>query len=857
MNFFNDLKIQKKWVYWFIVLFFCTSGLIACSGSKNSDQAKNSATDTLSPPLSTSAEPQASVDPETPESGPRPEITQEESDQAEGELENYFSAVEDALRRIPRETFDPEAIIQKIGQDPVKLFEWVRDETGLVAYQGSLRGSIGVLMDRCGNSLDRALLLHGLLQLAGNEVRLASGRLSPEKAKEVYQKSRIGNLGRFRKPPEFSLPDQRNVLEESAKEYQLPQADLLKLLNQAQQDRENAARGISEQVKEQTSALLDIIKNDQKAQPKKQAGQGYEALADHWWVQWEKDGEWVDLDPTLPSLQPGETFAEPADTYSPEDLEEALFHTIAIRAIAEQWREGRLEEHTILKHLLVPSMVMGKPIVLRQLPVNWPSDKQLFAARNPAQSFQSAVLEQTQWKAELEIDGKAVEEAYLTAQGDVVEEPVETGSKKAKETGGLGGMFGGLAGGGEDEEKEKKSPAAKGAHLTAEWLEYEIHSPGQPVQTIRREIFDLLGPSLRKKGIPANLEITKEQQAGRNFKIVGQTEFLPLVCRLSSSYMEALAAENMLLHKELFQKLLEEYRSLSPQDALARVSEMRFLPGELYGLALKRFEFSSSAPDTYLDSPNLFAFHSSLGQDEKGELVGSQCLDIVSNDISVSPASKKDPFQVQLEQGVLETVLEAREMSDQERVISTALIFAEAKAQKINWLLIKNGEDRNWESVGLPPDIRARIEEDLTKGYWVIAPVRQVLIGGKPESAWWRLNPDTGNLLGLGASGMGQAMTQYAVKVNIVLQLKTAIQIYADIMRCLATAITSPLRGARPQHDELTIKCIWDVVCKNGHKAAKALLTIEVNWTNIIISQTISWLMGKFCAALWEKGIAR
>jgi hypothetical protein len=100
-------------------------------------------------------------------------------------------------------------------------------------------------------------------------------------------------------------------------------------------------------------------------------------------------------------------------------------------------------------------------------------------------------------------------------------------------------------------------------------------------------------------------------------------------------------------------------------------------------------------------------------------------------------------------------------------------------------------------------------------------------------------------------------MTQYAVKVNIVLQLKTAIQIYADIMRCLATAITSPLRGVRPQHDELTIKCIWDVVCKNGHKAAKALLTIEVNWTNIIISQTISWLMGKFCAALWEKGIAR
>jgi hypothetical protein len=695
------------------------------------------------------------------------------------------------------------------------------------------------------------------LQLAGNEVRLANGHLSPEKAKEVNQKSRSGNLARFRKSPESSLQDQRTVLEELAQEYQLPQADLLKLLAQAQKDRENAARGISEQVKEQTSALLDIVKDDQKAQPKIPAGQEEEALADHWWVQWEKDGEWVDLDPTLPSMQPGEKIAEPETTCSPEDLEEGLFHTITIRAIAGQWKEGRLEEHTILQHLLVPSKVMGKPIVLRQLPVNWPSDKELFAAPNPMESFQSAVLEQTQWKAALEVDGQAVAESYVTAQGDVVDEPAGTASKKPKETGGLGGMFGGLAGGGEEEGKEEKSPATKGAHLTAEWLEYEIHSPGQPVQTIRREIFDLLGPSLRKKGIPAKLEMTKEQQAGRNYKIVGQTEFLPLVCRLSSAYMEALAAENMLLHKELFQKLVEEYRSLSPEDALARVSEMRFLAGELYGLAFKRFEFGASAPDIYLDSPNLFAFHSFFGQDQKGELVGFQGLDIVSNDISVSPAAKEDPFQVQLEQGVLETVLEAREMSDQERVINTALIFAEAKAQKINWLLIKNGEDRNWKNVELPADIRARIEEDLSGGYWVIAPVRQVPIGGKPESAWWRLNPDTGNLLGLGESGLGQAMSQYAVKVNIVLQLKTAIQIYADIMRCLATAITSPLRGVRPQHDELTIKCIWDVVCKNGHKAAKALLTIEVNWTNIIISQTISWLMGKFCAALWEKGIAR
>ena len=854
MNFLKASKRQEKWIPWFIALFFCLSGFIACSGSKNADRAKNSSTNTLSPDLSSTAAPQPSVDPETQKSEPETETTQEESGQTAGELSDYFSAIEDSLTQIPRETFDPEAVVQKIGQDPVKLFEWVRDETAFVPYQGSLRGPIGVLMDRRGNSLDRALVLYALLSLAGNEVRLARGHFSPEEAKEVYQKSNGRNLAPFNPRPELSLPDQRKNLELMAEKYKLHQKDLLNLLAQAQQAQENEARAISEQVKEQTIALLDIVKDNQKAQPKKPAGHEYDALADHWWVQWEKDGAWENLDPTLPSLQPGETLAEPEETPNPEDLGDDLFHSISIRVIAEQCKKGQLEERTVLEYVLTPSKLMGKPIVLRQMPVRWPSDKQLFSARNPMEPLKAAILGQNQWKAALEIDGRAVEEAYLTAQGDVTSGPVADEAKKKEGKGTAGGLFGTIAGG---EEKGKKSPAANEAHLTAEWLEYEIHSPGQPVKTIRREIFNLLGPSLRKKGIPDKLEISKEQRATRNFKILTQTEFLPLVCRLSPAQVETVAAENMLLNRAFFQDLQDEYRSLSPQDVLAQLDELRFLRGELYGLALKRFEFSAAAPETYLDSPNLFAFHSSLGEDEKGEPVGSQCLDIIINDVSVSPAAKGDPFRVQLEQGVLETVLEAQEMSDQGKVINTALIFAEAKAQEISWLLIKNGEDPNWKRVDLPPDVRTRLEEDLSGGYWVIAPVQQVLIGGKLESAWWRLNPITGNILGVGKNGMGQAMTQYATKVDIVLQLKTAIQIYADIMRCLATAITSPLRGAQPQNDELTIKCIWDLVCNYGQRAAKELLRVEVNWTNIIISQTISWLMSKFCATLWERGISR
>ena len=86
-------------------------------------------------------------------------LNEEDRKRAAEKLENLFDALEEAAKEIPRDTFDPKAIVEKVGTDPQKLFEWVRDNTYLVPYRGSLRGPIGVVMDRLGNSLDRSLLL--------------------------------------------------------------------------------------------------------------------------------------------------------------------------------------------------------------------------------------------------------------------------------------------------------------------------------------------------------------------------------------------------------------------------------------------------------------------------------------------------------------------------------------------------------------------------------------------------------------------------------------------------------------------------------------------------------------------------
>src|SRR5579871_2716167 len=79
------------------------------------------------------------------------------------EIDSSFSAIADGERDAPRYSWDPEFVVSKLGRDPQILFRWVRRNTFWIPYHGSLRGPTGVLLDRHGNSLDRALLLATLL----------------------------------------------------------------------------------------------------------------------------------------------------------------------------------------------------------------------------------------------------------------------------------------------------------------------------------------------------------------------------------------------------------------------------------------------------------------------------------------------------------------------------------------------------------------------------------------------------------------------------------------------------------------------------------------------------------------------
>jgi hypothetical protein len=260
-------------------------------------------------------------------------------------LKRLFQALDAAARDIPRETFDAKAVVEKVGRDPTKLFAWVRDNTFLVPYSGALRGPRGVLMDRLGNSLDRALLLREFLGLAGHQARLARAALSEERANQVLRSARAmpqgglpAALNRSRQAPD----DLMEKMTQYARQYQLDQAELHQIIDKLTLEQQHVAEQVAQRVAEQVPAIAAAV--GQPAAEDMAAAQiaALEALRDHWWVQWQQGSTWVDLDPTFAHAEPGRTLAEVQETTQQEQLPASLWHTVGIRLVVEFWEHGQL-----------------------------------------------------------------------------------------------------------------------------------------------------------------------------------------------------------------------------------------------------------------------------------------------------------------------------------------------------------------------------------------------------------------------------------------------------------------------------------------------------------------------------------
>jgi hypothetical protein len=572
-------------------------------------------------------------------------------------------------------------------------------------------------------------------------------------------------------------------------------AKIRKALDQLTAQQQRVKELVQKRVAAQAAMIAAAVGHPRASALAEERASQVRALTDHWWVQWQNGPNWLDLDPTLPDAQPGKTMTAAQATATPtnySDLGDELLHTVQIKVVIEVWKHGSVTEVPVLTQDLLPADLIGESVVLRQIPVHWPQDPNLFQERNPLERFKQTVLAQTEWLPVLSVGSKNVSKYSFNDYGDLTDSTMPgyvqnvmagrvLAHKEEEAVEGLGKSIGGMLGGSvaHNPSPDEKAPVQpQGTQVTAEWINYEVRIPGKPVRTIRREMFDLVGPAARSaKKVPLP-QMTDAQRLERGLKLLGETEILPLVSYLPPEFVLHLAVKDALANREALLSLFRIADSSDLKASVGLASKLTQFPVQLIRLAaLARKKWSRFSDDVYLDRPNILSYYSRLSLNAKGQVLVREGYDIVANEVAVRSTRGTDAFFVRLEQGLLDTnaeaILAAARCGSLEKepscrqIENTSELFNVSRKRGTDWLLLESVRDPGWEHMELPIDVRTRVEQDLAAGYTVLVPKQMVRIESDSFVGWWRLNLRSGDTLGIGEAGGGQSGTESVLK-NIV-----------------------------------------------------------------------------------------
>jgi len=213
--------------------------------------------------------------------------------------------------------------------------------------------------------------------------------------------------------------------------------------------------------------------------------------------------------------------------------------------LREQWTPDRVDTHTILEQTLRPIDILGQSITLTHRPMSWPEDLDLSKEAKPLERVKSLVQDEVEWRPTLTVGDKATLQSSVGDDGEVNTHPGRPRQAPTQ----AGGLFGAMTGG--------QSAAQKGNGIwSAEWIEFDIETPGQKQRTIRCDVFDLVGPAARAAKDWSFASGIANRRLERGLALAGQTEILVQGWDLSPDYVAEAVATGLLCQRTSLSELM-------------------------------------------------------------------------------------------------------------------------------------------------------------------------------------------------------------------------------------------------------------------------------------------------------------
>jgi hypothetical protein len=143
-----------------------------------------------------------------------------------------------------------------------------------------------------------------------------------------------------------------------------------------------------------------------------------------------------------------------------------------------------------------------------------------------------------------------------------------------------------------------------------------------------------------------------------------------------------------------------------------------------------------------------------------GTLAQREIIDLAANPVAAFGAPV-EAFAARVSQGVADTAAEDMVLENQPGEVQNTLDLLDLPdAAGAKLLALHGGADGPPAALAVPDEARARMARDLVDGYVVVAPAKTPLVAGAPRAGWWRVDPKTGETVGVMQSGYHSDITE-------------------------------------------------------------------------------------------------
>ncbi|NBC95253.1 MAG: hypothetical protein GVY27_02735 [Deinococcus-Thermus bacterium] len=637
-------------------------------------------------------------------------------DEVEATLEALFDPIERARDRIDTTAFDPDELAFELAfEDAETIVGHVRDAVAFEPYDGVLRGVQGTLASGAGNAWDQALLTARLLGDAGYATEIRRAELSDAQVDRLL-------AGVAPRP--------------AAGEARPDIAEVVDVFDPERARAELGAR------LDELGGEVDTIDGRLSALP---LGDGTEAMErvraatrDYAWVAYRLGDEaWSE---THPALRDGEPFALEAAERFDESLPEEVQHRLRYQVFVERKLGSELDAQPVTEAWERPTANMyGVPLTYVSLPDG------VDAA--PAGAGPAEVLDETSFIFPMIGDdiapgGQAFDMSGAVVPMDAVNSPFAGIFQTVG--GALGDAAGALGGLGSDE------PADEAVALSAQWIEFTMIAPGGDETSYRRYVVDRVGAAARNEG-RADLDAGIDELAAFE-AIMSSHTFMLDTGRYQPAYVASETAEATLALEPYVRRALEA----SVGGPAPGAPSAETMDGQAQVAPLALFASFDDAPRdaavvSFRPAPALAV----LSQRLDGTAAH---VDVVANprwSLEAGADGLRYDAAATRRYGAWETRVEGNVLAPRgEAVVPAVDVLARTSDEDLRAL--GPGDEGVVDELDLPAATRAAVADDLRRGYHVLAPERT------PEDTaavgWWRVDPVTGEALGRGSDGRGQAL---------------------------------------------------------------------------------------------------